>query len=168
MIMIDRRIVALALMVAGVLPTAACAKQPDVDHAQSTVANNAQTTSSASSGAAQSSNRRDNAVGWSLQQFQQRRERKVMAADTSHDGRVSRAEFVAAITNGKGDPAKRFAHLDRNSDGFVDRPEIDTAASKRFHRLDINGDGRLTRKERKAGHASVTNRGAGPADDAGE
>lgn len=168
MIKIDRRITALALMVAGALPTAACAKQPDGDHAQSNVATNAQATKSASAGAARLSNGHNNARGWSLQQFQQRRERKVMAADTSHDGRVSRAEFVAAMTNGKGDPAKRFAHLDRNGDGFVDRPEIDTAASKRFRRLDSNSDGRLTRDERKAEHAAATNRGAGPADDAGE
>ena len=166
--MIDRRIAALALMVAGPLPTVACAKQPSGDQKQSTVASYAQATNPTSSGTARSSNQRDNASGWSLQQFQQRRERKVMAADTSHDGRVSRAEFVAAMTNGKGDPAKRFAHLDRNGDGFVDRPEIDTATSKRFRRLDVNGDGRLTRDEGKAGHASATNRGAGPADDAGE
>lgn len=91
-----------------------------------------------------------------------------MAADTSHDGRVSRAEFVASMTNGKGDPAKRFTHLDRNGDGFVDRPEIDTAASKRFRRPDINADGRLTREERKAGHASAVDRGAESTDDAGE
>ncbi len=168
MIMIDRRIAALALMVAGALPTVACAKQPEGDHAQSTVATHAQTTIPTSAGAARSSNGHDNARGWSLLQFQQRRERKVMAADTNHDGRVSRAEFMAAMTNGKGDPAKRFTHLDRNRDGFVDRPEIDTAASKRFRRLDSNSDGRLTREERKAGHASATNLGAGPADDAGE
>lgn len=168
MIMIDRRIAALALMVAGTLPTVACAKQPEGDHAQSTVATNAQTTIPTSAGAARSSNGRDNARGWSLQQFQQRRERKVMAADTSHDGRVSRAEFVATMANGKGDPAKRFAHLDCNGDAFVDRQEIDTAASKRFRRLDSDSDGRLTREERKAGHASAPGRGTGPADDAGE
>ena len=168
MIMIDRRIAALALMVAGPLPTVACAKQPGGDQKQSTVASYAQATNPASSGTARSSNQRDNASGWNLQQFQQRRERRVMAADANHDGRVSRAEFVAVMTNGKGDPAKRFTHLDRNRDGFVDRTEIDEAASKRFRRLDVNGDGRLTREERKAGHASAPGRGAGLADDAGE
>jgi len=168
MIMIDRRIAALALMVAGTLPTVACAKQPEGDHAQSPVVTNAQTTIPTSAGAARSSNGRDNAVVWTLQQFQQRRERKVMAADANRDGRVSRAEFVAAMTNGKGDPAKRFTRLDRNGDGSVDRPEIDTAASKRFRRLDSDSDGRLTREERKAGYASAPGRGAGLADDAGE
>ncbi|RZL83339.1 MAG: hypothetical protein EOP66_03950 [Sphingomonas sp.] len=170
MIMIDRRILALALMVAGALPTAACGKQTNGDGPQSTVATNDQPAIriSPSAGSAPSSNGRHNALGWSLQQFQQHRERKVMAADANHDGRVSRAEFVAAMTNGKGDPAKRFKHLDRDGDGFVDRPEIDTAASQRFRRLDSNSDGRLTRAERKAGHASATGRGAGSADDAGE
>ena len=168
MIMIDRRIVALALMVAGALPTVACAKQPSSERAQSTVANNARTTIPTSAGAARSSNGRENARGSSLQQFQQRRERKVMAADTNRDGRVSRAEFMAAMTNGKGDPAKRFMHLDRNGDGSVDRPEIDTVASKRFRRLDSDSNGRLTHDERKAGHGSATGRGAGSADDAGE
>jgi hypothetical protein len=168
MIMMDRRIVALALMLAGALPTAACAKQPGGNQKQSTVASDAQATNPASTGTARSSNQRDSAHGWSLQQFQQRRERKVMAADTSHDGRVSRAEFVAAMATGKGDPAKRFTHLDRNGDGFVDRPEIDTVASKRFRRLDSDADDRLTREERKAGHGSAPGRGAGSADDAGE
>lgn len=168
MVMNNRRIAALALVVAGTLPTVACAKQSSGDRTQPTVATNAQATSPASSGAARLSKVRGNARGWSLQQFQQRREGKVMAADTSHDGRVSRAEFVASMTNGKGDPAKRFTHLDRNGDGFVDRPEIDTAASKRFRRLDINADGRLTREERKAGHASAVDRGAELTDDAGE
>ena len=168
MIMIDRRIAALAFMVAGTLPTVACARQPSGERAQSTVATDAQTTIPTSAGAARSSNGRDNAVVWTLQQFQQRRERKVMAADANHDGRVSRAEFVAAMTNRKGDPAKRFEHLDRNGDGVVDRPEIDTAASKRFRRLDSDSDGRLTRDERKAGHASTISRGAGSGDDSGE
>ncbi|WP_242187278.1 EF-hand domain-containing protein [Sphingomonas sp. CARO-RG-8B-R24-01] len=81
-----------------------------------------------------------------------------MAADTNGDGRVSQAEFMAVMTTGKGDPGKRFAHLDRNGDGFVDRTEIDDAAAKRFRRLDSDGDGRLTHKERKAGRAPSSDR----------
>ncbi len=85
-----------------------------------------------------------------LQAFQQRHERKLLAADTDHDGRVSKAEFLAAAKPGKGDPAKRFARLDGNGDGFLDKAEIDAMLAKRFKRLDTNGDGVVSAQERAA------------------
>lgn len=165
MIKFDRRIAALALIAAGASPTAACAKQPGGDTRQLTPTTEAQATIP---GSVRTSNGGRTAVGWSFQQFKQRREQKVMAADADQDGRVSRAEFVEAMTNGKGDPGKRFAHLDRNGDGFIDLQEIDFAAGKRFRRLDNDSDGRLTHRERKAGHASANIRSAASADDAAE
>ncbi|MBL7647084.1 MAG: EF-hand domain-containing protein [Candidatus Hydrogenedentes bacterium] len=45
---------------------------------------------------------------------------KLKAADTDQDGKLSQAEFTAAFPNA---PAERFARLDQNSDGFVDRSD---------------------------------------------
>lgn len=92
----------------------------------------------------------DGAAGLTLQQFQARHEKKMLAADTDGDGRVSKAEFLAAAKAGRGDPAKRFAKLDRNGDGYIDKAEIDASLARRFHRLDTNGDGTLSAQERAA------------------
>lgn len=82
-----------------------------------------------------------------LSQYQQRGEARVMAADTDGDGRVSRAEFIAAQT-GHGDPAARFARMDMNGDGMLDRAEIDTMLTRRFQRMDADGNGVLSPQER--------------------
>lgn len=90
--------------------------------------------------------------GTTLQMFVQRHERKLMADDTDGDGKVSRAEFLAAVKAGNGDPAERFARIDRNDDGVLDRTEIDAMLTRRFSRLDTNGDGALGPDERAAAH----------------
>ena len=40
-----------------------------------------------------------------------------------------------------------FWFLDRNTDGFVDRAEIDAYRTKRFEKLDSDGDGRITQDD---------------------
>lgn len=45
---------------------------------------------------------------------------KLKAADTDQDGKLSQAEFSAGFPNA---PAERFAALDRNGDGFLDRSD---------------------------------------------
>lgn len=92
-------------------------------------------------------------AGVSAATFVSRHEKKVLASDTDGDGKVSRAEFVAAAKAGKHDPSKRFAKLDANGDGMLDRTEIDAMLSQRFKRLDTNGDGLLSADERAAAHA---------------
>ena len=96
---------------------------------------------------------RAGAGGVTMQQFQQRQEKKLLAADTDGDGRISKAEFIAAAKAGKGDPGARFAKFDRNGDGMLDRSEIDALAARRFKRLDADGDGVATAQERAAAHA---------------
>ncbi|WP_238560218.1 EF-hand domain-containing protein [Sphingomonas sp. Mn802worker] len=91
--------------------------------------------------------------GLTLQAFTAKRERRMLAADTDGDGKVSKAEFLAAATKGKGDPERRFAKLDRNGDGFIDRQEIAAMSARRFARLDTNGDGVLSAAERSAARA---------------
>ena len=89
-------------------------------------------------------------AGLTLQDFTARRERRMLSADTDGDGKVSRSEFVASATAGKGDPAGRFSRLDRNADGALDRQEIASLMARRFGRLDADGDGVLTPAERMA------------------
>lgn len=85
--------------------------------------------------------------------FVSRHEKKILAYDTNGDGKVSRAEFVASATAGRGDPARRFAKLDTNGDGLLDKPEIEAMLTRRFKRQDTNGDGVLSASERAAVHA---------------
>lgn len=95
-------------------------------------------------------------AGMTFPQFETRRMGRLLAMDTDGDGRVSRAEFIAGSASGpasgKGDPARRFAHLDANGDGFVDRGEIDTMLKRRFDRIDADHDGIATPAERAAAH----------------
>lgn len=160
-----RRTVKIAVLMALVTPVSACAKPaPDDDaHASS---GTRQTSAASSAGPASSASIGKAGAGLTLRQFEQRREQRIMAADADHDGKVSRAEFMAAMTGGKGDPAKRFAHLDRNGDGFIDRQEIDAAATRRFGKLDADGDGHVSRQERKGGAGAAAS-GRAADDDAG-
>jgi len=84
-----------------------------------------------------------------LAKFQKRREKAIMAADTDGDGKISLLEWEAfqPKRNVKGDPAKSFARIDSNHDGFIDRAELDAFFAKRFARLDKNSDGVLTADE---------------------
>jgi len=84
-----------------------------------------------------------------LAKFQKRREKAIMAADTDGDGKISLLEWEAfqPKRNVKGDPAKSFARIDSNHDGFIDRAELDAFFAKRFARLDKNADGVLTADE---------------------
>lgn len=96
--------------------------------------------------------------GITLEQFEARREKAFMRADTDNDGKVSLAEWTAFQTarKAKGDPAKSFARMDTNKDGFVDKAELDAFLAKRFAKLDKNGDGVLSGDERP-GHKSAAN-----------
>jgi len=96
--------------------------------------------------------------GLSLEKFEARREKAFMRADTDNDGKVSLAEWTAFQTarKAKGDPAKSFARMDANKDGFVDKGELDAFLAKRFARLDKNSDGLLDAEERP-GHKSAPN-----------
>jgi hypothetical protein len=90
-----------------------------------------------------------------LQAYTARQEKKLLAADANGDGKISQAEFLASAKPGERDPARRFAKLDANGDGMLDRGEIDTMPARRFKRLDTDGDGLLSPAERAAGHAKT-------------
>lgn len=150
-----RRIFIEMVLVTLALPVSACAKPAPDDGVQAS-AGTRQT--SAARPDSPTSTGGGSGTGLTLRQFEQRREQHIMAADTDHDGKVSRAEFIAAMPGGKGDPAKRFAYLDRNGDGFIDRQEIDAAATRRFGKLDADGDGRVSKQERRGGAHAASGR----------
>jgi len=94
---------------------------------------------------------------------------RLRAADTNQDKRVSKEEFTVQFPDA---PDARFAALDRNSDGFLDRQDrADSPASamkpepekkdgakaasnvyleKLVHKHDSDGDGRVTMAELRA------------------
>ena len=82
----------------------------------------------------------------------------MMAADTDGDGKISLAEWTAfqEKRKAKGNPAKLFARIDTNKDGFIDKSELDAFLAKRFAKLDKNGDGVLSADERP-GHKTAPN-----------
>lgn len=123
-----------ALVAALLVPTAACANPAD----QATPSTHESTAT---------------AAGTTLSSYVARHEKKLLADDTDGDGKVSRAEFLAAAKAGKGAPAKRFAKLDTNGDGLLDKAEVDAMLTRRFKRQDTNGDGVLGSDERAAVHA---------------
>jgi hypothetical protein len=82
-----------------------------------------------------------------LERFVSARVTRFLAADADKDGRVSLAEWTAARSGARGDPARQFAAIDADKDGSVTAAEIEAFASARFARLDANGDKLLTRDE---------------------
>lgn len=73
-------------------------------------------------------------------------QKRLAAADTNRDGRLSVEELRAHRGVFKGKGGKRFAKLDKNGDGVVTREE----AGEKWERLakaDVNRDGKVTKAE---------------------
>lgn len=91
--------------------------------------------------------------------FAKRLSDRMMAADADGDGRISAAEWAAGGRAGAAaNPARtrRFAMLDANKDGFLDRAEITATVAARLRRVDGNGDGRIDATERAAARPART------------
>lgn len=77
-------------------------------------------------------------------------------ADADKDGRVSKAEAIAAAT-------RRFERMDVNKDGFVDQVDRKAMAEQHreawFKKVDADGDGKLSRAELDAAKARRGERG---------
>lgn len=84
------------------------------------------------------------------------------AADTNHDGKITREELIAArLAN--------FARFDRNGDGVVSasdvppiarfRPQIQTSFQQFITTADLNHDGKVTQDELAKAPMPVFNRG---------
>ena len=80
----------------------------------------------------------------------------LLGADKDRDGRVSKAEAVAAAT-------ARFERMDVNKDGFVDAADREAMAGKHreawFKKVDADGDGKLSRAELDAAKTRRGERG---------
>jgi hypothetical protein len=86
-----------------------------------------------------------------LQQFQARQLSNFMRMDTDHDGRVSLAEWAAwrdahpgrgggqGDSPRKADPARTFARLDLNHDGYITSDEMAAEAARRYARMQQGG-----------------------------
>ena len=74
------------------------------------------------------------AGGMALGDFQATARTRLLQADTSGDGRITKAEWVARprpAANAKADPARMFDRLDANRDGALDQAELDTLLARR-------------------------------------
>ena len=85
---------------------------------------------------------------------------RMQALDTDKDGRISRDEANA----GKGGFAQRFADMDVNKDGYLDRADMQARATQRrgecFAAADADKNGQLSRAEfDKMGEACGSMRG---------
>jgi Ca2+-binding EF-hand superfamily protein len=79
-------------------------------------------------------------------------------ADTNHDGKVTKEEFLAAR-------AAQFSSFDRNGDGFIDDQDFPkrimamSQAHARFAEMlkqfDANGDGRISQQEFSQGPTPI-------------
>ena len=69
------------------------------------------------------------------------------AADTDKDGRISRAEATAADAKS----GERFAQMDVNKDGYLDRSDRQARMTQRrgecFTKADADNNGQLSRVE---------------------
>lgn len=111
------------------------------------------------------------AGGISFDQWAAKARERLMALDTDHDGKISKAEFAARAEHmggggrwggrrGGGDQAggdapkhdgsRMFDRFDTNHDGYLDATEINAMLAQRFARMDANHDGVLTDDERHA------------------
>jgi len=85
---------------------------------------------------------------------------RFLSMDANGDGVVTEAEMVERIrARIEARVAKRFARLDRNGDGRIDRDEFELIGAERFARLDADGDGvasgdelRAAMQHRRHGH----------------
>ncbi len=82
-----------------------------------------------------------------LQQFQARQVANLMKMDTDHDGRVSLAEWTAwheahpGRGGGQVDPARSFARIDLNRDGYITPDEMASIAARRYARMENGAPG---------------------------
>ena len=76
---------------------------------------------------------------------------RFLRLDSDGDGVITEAEMLAAAQERIARRiAKKFARMDRNGDGRVERAEFDDRGAARFARLDNDGDGRVSREEIRA------------------
>lgn len=105
----------------------------------------------------------------SLTEFQTMSQKRFARADKDGDGKVSLEEWTArSKAKANKDPSKQFSRLDANKDGQLDMTEIEALVKRRFASLDKNSDGAITPEERPAREAADTDPDEAAVDDDGE
>jgi Ca2+-binding EF-hand superfamily protein len=80
---------------------------------------------------------------------------KFAAADLNKDGKLSRAELEAAVSKRIAKQVdRRLKHMDANGDGMISIEEAHAKGEQRFAKMDKNSDGTLEKGEirRKGNH----------------
>ena len=76
---------------------------------------------------------------------------RFLRLDSDGDGIITEAEMQERMQKRAAERvAKKFAMMDRNGDGRVERAEFDEIGTARFVRMDTDGDGRVSREEFRA------------------
>jgi Ca2+-binding EF-hand superfamily protein len=76
---------------------------------------------------------------------------RFLSLDADGDGIITEEEMHARMQKRIAERvAKRFAMMDRNGDGRVERAEFDESGTARFARQDTDGDGRISQEEFRA------------------
>jgi len=97
----------------------------------------------------------------SLAEAEAMRTVRFLTMDLDSDGAVTEAEMIEAAQRRIAEHiAKRFARMDANGDGRIDRAEYDDRSAARIAEADADGNGRITRDEmRERKHAWRHSRG---------
>jgi len=73
---------------------------------------------------------------------------RFLTLDTDADGVITEEEMLVRMQKRIAERvAKRFAMMDRNGDGRIERSEFEESGAERFTRLDTDGDGRVSNEE---------------------
>ena len=96
-----------------------------------------------------------------LAQAEQHSLERLQRADANHDGKVSKAEFMAAVQQrmaargGVQPPVgfadQMFARQDVNGDGFITQEEVKASTAQTFARLDPNHTGYVDMSQMRGG-----------------
>lgn len=88
--------------------------------------------------------------------MEQRQAERFARMDTDGDGRLSVDELHAGLLRERAERMHKW--LDRDGDGFVSAEELAATQNKRFAKMDANGDGVLDKDEMRSSRRHMKDR----------
>jgi Ca2+-binding EF-hand superfamily protein len=88
--------------------------------------------------------------------MEQRQAERFARMDTDGDGRLSVDELHAGLQRERSERMHKW--LDRDGDGFVSAEELAAMQNKRFAKMDANGDGVLDKDEMRSSRRDMKDR----------